>query len=585
MKRFVYLALICTHFICSCKPEIVSTINEISYTTPTIINDSLDIGLFAPFEVPLVQEREYEFTATTDYKFIRVHFVIPEKEGKWISLRKLESKIFSQNLMIPEGTTRVEIGIANRSNATGNDVSVYAVYNVISLEEFKSFIEDEERRREYQEIPTNEAKEEISAYEKIVIDHKYTTKYPKSLKRGETYIFEIGPFDSSYCILNAANKNCFSWFSIERNKSKYFKINYQIPTDAEDFRIALSSTSTTFIESLVSFDLVGKIEKSSKIENDERIIILSSSMSNANIIVDNEKIYKLSMDSFASDYKYCLLFCNDRNGENLDFCVLDRVNDRYETNCLYIPDGTENISIYLSNDYFFSSNKVANIIVDDVNCDNPLQAGKNFKKSDNYRTKEPDSELIDFLENRDARNLGKISPDSLVDICVNYIERNSIDEYHKMKLVHDTLWYLTSYDWDSYNIGDYKPWDFRTVLSRGLCVCAGYSRTFVYFCEKMGIRAINILGTGLNGTERTPEEIENQNHAWTMVELSDGWYLFDLTWDCSNSNNGIRDDKYTCDNFFVKPEEFIKSHYPRNPEKQLLEHPFNSKEMVSLIRK
>lgn len=539
MKRFVYLALICTISLYSCKLEIVSTCNEISYTTPTIIDDSLDIGLFAPFEVPLVSEREYEFTATTNYKFIRVHFVIPGTEGKWISLRKLESKIFSQNLMIPKETKRVEIGIANRTNATGNDVSVYAVYNVISLEEFKSFIEDEERRREYQEIPTNEAKEEIPAYEKIVIDHKYITKYPKSLKRGETYIFEIGPFDSSYCILNAANKDCFSWFPVERNKSKDFKINYQIPTDAEDFRIALSSTSTTFIESLVSFNLVGKIEKSSKIEN----------------------------------------------GENLDFCVLDRVNDRYETNCLYIPDGTKNVSIYLSNDYFFSSNKVANIIVDDVNCGNPLQAGKNIKRSDNYRTKEPDSELIDFLENRDARNLGKRSPDSLVDICVDYIERNSIDEYHKMKLVHDTLWYLTSYDWDSYNIGDYKPWDFRTVLSRGLCVCAGYSRTFVYFCEQMGIRAINILGTGLRGIERTPEEIENQNHAWTMVELSDGWYLFDLTWDCSNSNNGIRDDKYTCDNFFVKPEEFIKSHYPRNPEKQLLEQPFNSNKMVSLIRK
>lgn len=581
----VFILLTCLVFT-SCIAETIDSVKEITYTSPRIIDEELDIGLFSPFEVPLVQEREYEFTATTSYNYVRIHFVNPDKGDKWISLRKLESNIFTQNLVIPKGTKRVELGISNRVNAKDNDVKVYAVYNVISLEDFKAYIIDEEKRRESREDSSNGEKPELESYEKIVIDHKYTAKYPYSLKRGETYVFEVGPFDSSYCIFNTSNENDFSWVPIERNKSKVFKIIYQIPSDAKEFRIVLSSTSTTFIESLVSFELIGEIsrEKRNKLEGGEKIVISSTSMSTLNIPIEDEKIYKLSVDSFATDYKYCLVFCNNRNGENIDFCVLDRVNDRYETNCFYVPDGTENISLYLSNDYFYSINRIAQINVDDITVTSPLSIGKNIKKINNYKTSEPDLELDVFLNNLDAYNLGKKDPDALVDKCVNYIEENAEDDFEKIKLLHDTLWYLASYDWDSLNAGDYKPWDFRTVLSRGLCVCAGYSRTFVYFCEKMGIRAINVLGTALEGNERTIDEIEKQNHAWTMVELNDGWYLLDLTWDCSNTNNGKRDNKYSCDFLIVEPKEFLKSHFPRNIEKQLIENPYSSTEMLSLLK-
>lgn len=596
-KKVFFFLLLTSCFFTACAPEYLEPEDEIAYTTPDIINENLDIGLFSPFEVPLVQEREYEFTATTDYKYVKVHFVNPEKGDRWISLRKIENlfsstSIFSQNLIIPKGTTRVEIGISNRANAKDNDVEIYAVYNkVYTLEQFKSVIDDEEFRRERDEDPfALEGRVVLESYEKITIDRKYTTKYPKSLKRGETYRFEIGPFDSSYCIFNTCNDDTFSWLPVEKNEDKKFVINYQIPSDAQTFRIVLSSTSTTFIESLVSFDLVGEIDRSkkSRIEDDKTIVISSSSMSNLNIPVDDEKIYKVYVDSSASvnnqKYKYCLLFCNNIYGESLDFFVLDKVDDKYETNCFYVPQGTDNISVYLSNDYFYSSNKIANINVSDLTSQNPLNPGKNVKKTSNYKSEEPDEDLVNYLDIRDARKLGNDNPDALVDICIDYIEKNSLDDFHKMKLLHDTLWYLASYDWDSLNIGDYKPWDFRTVLSRGLCVCAGYSRTFVYFCDRMGIRAINVLGTGLKGTERTIEEVEDQNHAWTMVELSDGWYLLDVTWDCSNTTNGIRDNMYSCNFFIVDPEEFIKTHYPLNPEKQLIDTPYSSAEILSLLR-
>ncbi len=581
---FSLLGTICFAF-SGCIPDSAAPVKEIPYGTPTIFDEDLDIGLFSPFEVPLVQNREYEFTATTSHKYIRVHFVIPNEGDKWISLRKIESNIFSQNLIIPKGTEKVEIGISDRANAKdSNDVKIYAAYDVITLEEFKDVIEDEERRRESENVPSKEQPEVLRFSEKISIDHKYTSRYPKALKRGETYTFEIGPFDSSYCILNAVNKHNFQWLPVERNKSKYFKINYQIPSDAEEFRIVLSSTSTSFTESLVSFNLVGEIDesKSNKLENGENIVISSATMSSLKIPVDDEKIYSMSVDSFGSNYKYCHVYFLDSNSENLDSFVLDRnkITGKYETKCLYVPNGTKRIDVYLSDDYFSYTNKIADIIVEDRKTENPLKAGPSIQKADKYRTDSADKDLGEFLE---SRNIETFSPDEIVDLCVNYIEENALDDYHKIKLVHDCIWYLASYDHDSLEIGNYWPWDFRTVLSRRLCVCAGFSRTFVYFCEKLGIRAINVLGNALDGTERTAEEVEDQDHAWTILELNDGWYLFDLTWDCSITHGGKRDDTYSCNYFFVRPDDFIRRHYPKNPEKQLLENPYTSNEIVKLF--
>lgn len=588
MRKICFSSIILVSLLFSgCIQNTVKAVKVLDYSTPTIVDEDLDIGLFSPFEVPLVQEREYEFTATTSHKYVKVHFVIPEKGDKWLSLRKLESNIFTQNLTIPKGTERVEIGISDRAHAnSSNDVKLYAVYKVIGLDDFKDYVLNEESRREHDAVATTEAGTGLDAYGKVLINHKYSSKYPTALKRGQTYQFEIGPFDSSYCIFNTVNKDKFSWLPVERNKEKLFKLSYQIPADAEEFRIALSSTSTTFTESLVSFKLEGDIEESQKnVHDGEKIEISSSTMSTLSIPVDDEKLYKLSVDSFGTDYKFCQVYCNDDNWENLDFCVLDRVNDRYETNCFYVPDGTANINIYLSDEYFYSSNRIASINVDDKKSETPpLKIGKNLRKSDNYRTEKADEELIDHLARSDARARGKSNPDALADLCVDYIKNNADDDFHKIKLVHDTIWYLASYDWDSLNAGDYKPWDYRTVLSRGLCVCAGFSRTFVYFCDRLGIRAINVLGTGLSGNERTEAEIEDQNHAWTMVELDGGWYLFDLTWDCSNTHNGIRDNMYSCEYFFANPDDFIMLHFPRNPEKQLLDPPYTSSELLKLLK-
>ena len=72
-------------------------------------------------------------------------------------------------------------------------------------------------------------------------------------------------------------------------------------------------------------------------------------------------------------------------------------------------------------------------------------------------------------------------------------------------------------DDDGYGIyGDSGTWSHQTMagaLLKKTCVCAGYSRTFVYFCHLLGIEAIGITSTG---------------HAWNMVKLYDTWYEIDV---------------------------------------------------------
>lgn len=592
MKKLIYviLAVVGLGFI-SCVPGSVNPVKTINYSVPTIINENIDIGLFSPFEVPLVQGREYEFTATTGYDYVFVCFDIEDEntkdiKEKWISIRRLEAHIFSQNLKIPKNAKRAKLGISKDKNH--NDFTPYAIYNIIKLEEFIDVVKDEETRRETENIDIS--KEDLppaaEGYTKIVIDHKFSSKYQEPLKCGETYIFEIGPFDSAYCIFNTMSGDNVSWLPFEKNGSENFKIVYQIPIDAEEFRILLASSQNTFSESLVSFYLEGTTttQKTAEVKEGKNIVITSTAMGTQNVLVEDETIYEMTVGPFSLNYDFCFVDMIDINEESIDYFILEKSEDMYKTNCLYIPEGTKTLKVSLTNDYFRPSYNIAEFYVSDIDVDEPFVIGKDFKTSDKYKTDAPDERIIDYLSSIDARKLGRNNPDVLIELCCNKVQELALDDFEMMKLVHDVIWYLASYDFDTLNAGGYDDWDYKTILSKNLCVCAGYSRLYTHFCQQLGIRSIFVVGTALEGNEYSVKQVENWNHAWSMIEIEGAWYLSDLTWDCSQTLNGIRDSYYSCDHFFVNPKEFIKRHYPRNTEEQLLVNPYSAKDVLDLIK-
>lgn len=114
---------------------------------------------------------------------------------------------------------------------------------------------------------------------------------------------------------------------------------------------------------------------------------------------------------------------------------------------------------------------------------------------------------------------------------------NHLSDVEKVLYIHDYLVKNMKYDLNqAFTGGSYEG----IVLNRGACL--GYSQSFKYLMDLLGIPASVVSGRG-GGTK----------HAWNKVKLDDGWYYLDLTWD--DVKDSIR-HKY----FLVSLEAIRKNH-------------------------
>ena len=113
--------------------------------------------------------------------------------------------------------------------------------------------------------------------------------------------------------------------------------------------------------------------------------------------------------------------------------------------------------------------------------------------------------------------------------------QNLPDNYSKEKYVHDQLLEKVSY-----NSGAEMNQSAYSALVNGQTVCAGYSRAFQYILQKLGIPCYYCTGYA------------GESHAWNIVQLSDGFYNVDTTWD------DFADDKY--DYFNKTDNDYESSH-------------------------
>jgi hypothetical protein len=108
------------------------------------------------------------------------------------------------------------------------------------------------------------------------------------------------------------------------------------------------------------------------------------------------------------------------------------------------------------------------------------------------------------------------------------------------------------------------------VLNTGVAFCDGYSRLFKTLCEHAGIKAEVIYGYARTNSNRRFAV----NHTWNSVFIDSSWYLLDVTWASgfvSYSNEYIR--QYNDLYFLTPPSDFIREHYPEDPQWTLLKDP------------
>lgn len=111
-------------------------------------------------------------------------------------------------------------------------------------------------------------------------------------------------------------------------------------------------------------------------------------------------------------------------------------------------------------------------------------------------------------------NDAKETFDKKVNEIVNEAKKQELD-YAKVFFVHNKLIDMIEYD-----TNEYVDQSAFGAVNQRRAVCVGYAKLFQVIMMKLGIPTYYITGSA-----------GNDYHVWNVIELEDGFYNIDLTWD------------------------------------------------------
>lgn len=121
---------------------------------------------------------------------------------------------------------------------------------------------------------------------------------------------------------------------------------------------------------------------------------------------------------------------------------------------------------------------------------------------------------IETVVPKEERENMRLQLEATANECIYGIPEGASD-YEKIKYVYEYIIDLAEYDAkgrDTQNI--------QSVLLYQASVCAGYSKTFQYILNRMGMFCTYITGTIRDGGD----------HGWNMVRIGENYYYVDVTW-------------------------------------------------------
>ena len=174
--------------------------------------------------------------------------------------------------------------------------------------------------------------------------------------------------------------------------------------------------------------------------------------------------------------------------------------------------------------------------------------------------------------------LQKSDPDAFLKGLVEFLAKDSPNAFVTVKRLHDWVADNISYDAPSFLAGRLPDQGYRAVLVSKLAVCEGYATLFKKLCDLAGVPCALVDGysRGYGSSVFAKEDPTKSNHAWNLVQINKGSYLVDTTWDAGFLENGRFKKSYSTGYLFAQPASFVRSHFPQNPQYQLLASPLDA---------
>lgn len=212
-----------------------------------------------------------------------------------------------------------------------------------------------------------------------------------------------------------------------------------------------------------------------------------------------------------------------------------------------------------------------------------LKTAESYEKAYSYRTDTPNKTVQTFMRTKNVDTLRGTNPDEYVKTIVAKINETATSDFERVKLAHDAICLLVSYDAKNFWANTVPDQSWQTVVKTKTAVCEGYANLFQRFCSELRLSSQKVTGYARGvGTSIADENPRDSNHAWNIVKIEDCWYLVDCTWDSGYMSGGNSVQSYTTDWLFLRPEQFACSHLPTDSRYQLIQPPLSLEKFSAL---
>ena len=276
--------------------------------------------------------------------------------------------------------------------------------------------------------------------------------------------------------------------------------------------------------------------------------------------ISNEpKLIFKDKNKYTKDIDYLYV---QKSQDYIPYSYQDLLNIFYSV----IDNGWDQFTFYCPDEYKNCISDVSNISSDELilthlnNYVHPFNSFTNIKTSINENGEINlkifylyDKEKIKLINNK-------------VNEIINNLITNDMDDYDKIKVIHDYIVNNVKYDIErnEENISDFNSYTAYGPLFEGFATCNGYTDLMAIFLSKLGFNNYKIA--------TTPNEIsyKSTGHIWNAVYYDNKWVHIDLTWD-----DPVSKDKkdYLFHTYFLVTTEAMKE--ADEGETVIEEHNFN----------
>lgn len=165
-----------------------------------------------------------------------------------------------------------------------------------------------------------------------------------------------------------------------------------------------------------------------------------------------------------------------------------------------------------------------------------------------------------------------------VERLSTYFLEKADTEQEKARIIYRWMTDRISYDTDAFFMGDISNTSSMEVLRFRKAVCSGYAVLFRDLAEAMDLE-VKIVSGHSKGYGFDPDKVSTlaDNHAWIVAKIDGQWKIIDPTWGAGHipvdSRNFVKN--FSEFYFFADPEKIIYTHFPSDPNWQLLDVPID----------